>query len=498
MLTLRARYVFPVAGAPIPDGVVSIEDGRIVSCGTAALGCAKTARTAEGGCATHAGGTPAPQAHELCDLGNVAILPGLVNAHVHLDFSDLAAPLGQRGMPFVDWIRRVIEFRRQTVGIDRHPLALGLSESLRSGVTTLGDIASPGWSADDYAASPLGVTVFQELIAPTADRVADAVELARLHGVAQPPSAVTGDLHSRGRLCHILQYGLSPHAPYSVHPKLLAAAIERSNEHQVPLAMHLAESREELELLRHGGGPLRGLLENLGAWDPAVIPPGTRPLDYLRLLASAHHALVIHGNYLDNEEIAFLAANGRRMSVVYCPRTHDWFAHDAYPLEKLLAAGVTVALGTDGRGSAPDLNLLAEMRFAARRHPTVRLDEILKMATINRGAGVGQAVATGSLAPASGPTLRSCLCPTTTPPIPTSCFLIPTPRRRPATAAAQRRIARDARRTHSSIASRPAAPSRQPRRCAGLRRPTRAWRYSRRRNDRRSGRHSPASARPTG
>jgi cytosine/adenosine deaminase-related metal-dependent hydrolase len=380
--------VFPVTGDPIPDGTVSIKGGRIISCG--------------------AGVSLALQAHERCDLGNVAILPGLVNAHVHLDFSDLAAPLGQRGMPFVDWIRRVIEFRRQTVGLDRHPLALGLSESLRSGVATLGDIASFGWSADDYAASPLGVTVFQELIAPTDDRVATAVELAKSHlnvfgtrRVPLPHTACAGypsPLSPREREEGIA-VGLSPHAPYSVHPKLLAAAIELSNEHQVPLAMHLAESREELELLRHGGGPLRGLLADLGAWDPAVIPLGTRPLDYLRLLASADSALVIHGNYLDDEEIAFLAENRGRMAVVYCPRTHDWFAHDAYPLEKMFGAGVTVALGTDGRGSAPDLNLLAEMRFTARRHPAVRLDDILKMGTIYGARALGQEALIGSLAP---------------------------------------------------------------------------------------------------
>ena len=119
--------------------------------------------------------------------------------------------------------------------------------------------------------------------------------------------------------------GLSPHAPYSVHPDLLAAVVELSNRHKIPVAMHLAESPEELELLRHGRGPLRSFLEELGAWDATAVTPGSRPLDYLRLLARAHRALVIHGNFLDDEEIAFLAA-ADRMSVVYCPRTHDWFA----------------------------------------------------------------------------------------------------------------------------------------------------------------------------
>ena len=251
---------------PVPDGAVSIEGGRIVSCGAGV----PPARQ-------YASGTPAPQTHEIRDLGNVAILPGLVNAHVHLNFSDLAAPLGERGMPFADWIRRVIEFRLQTGGPDRHPLALGLGESLRCGVTTLGDIAQPGWSADEFVASPLGVTVFQELIAPTADRVAGAVELAKSHlhvvGTRRVPVPHTACADYVGPFSQWergenITPGLSPHAPYSVHPELLSAAIELSTTNRVPIAMHLAESREELELLRHGGGPLRALLEELGRGTP--------------------------------------------------------------------------------------------------------------------------------------------------------------------------------------------------------------------------------------
>ena len=192
--------------------------------------------------------------------------------------------------------------------------------------------------------------------------------------------------------------GLSPHAPYSAHPDLLSAVVELSNRHKVPVAMHLAESPEELELLRHGRGPLRNFLEELGAWDATAVTPGSRPLDYLRLLARAHRALVVHGNFLDDEEIAFLAA-AERMSVVYCPRTHDWFANPDYPLEKLLAAGATVALGTDGRGASPDLSLLDEMRCAARKHPRVPLAAILRMATIEGAVRLGREMEIGLLAP---------------------------------------------------------------------------------------------------
>jgi len=357
-LVLKGRYVFSGVGVPIADGWVTIADGRIVAVGPC-------------------GADNLPASQEVRDLGNVAILPGLVNAHVHLEFSSLTSPLGQPGISFVDWIRKVMASRRSWGIAREQAVALGLAESLRGGVTTLGEIAQPGWPIEAAASSPLNVTVFQELIAPTAQRVAAAVELARSHLYGSTAGSAKRQL------------GLSPHAPYSVQRELLSAAVAMSAAEHVPVAMHLAESREELELLRQGTGPLRDLLEELGAWDAAQFRPGTRPLEYLRLLAQAHRSLVIHGNYLDDEEIGFLAANAARMAVVYCPRSHGWFGHSPYPLEKMLAVGVAMALGTDGRGSSPDLSLLAEMRLVARRHPTVAPDRILQMGTILGARALG-------------------------------------------------------------------------------------------------------------
>ncbi|MGA2064642.1 MAG: amidohydrolase family protein [Thermoguttaceae bacterium] len=366
--TLRARWVFPVTSPPIRDGVVVISGGRI-----AAVGPAR--------------GEPAD------DLGHVAVLPGLVNAHTHLDLSGLAAPLGPPGQGLTDWIRRVIDYRRQAGPAIREGFRLGLAESLGLGTTTLADVAQPDWPSEALADSPCDATVFLELIAPRMERVAAAMESARNHlqagssAIAKPQAAPTP-----------WRAGLSPHAPYSVHPELLRQAVALSASHHVPLAMHLAESREEIEWLRTGGGPLAALLESLGAWDPTAIQPGRSPLDYLRTLARADRVLVIHGNHLEDAEIGFLAGHRERMAVVYCPRTHAWFGHRPYPLEKLLAAGAAVALGTDSRASAPDLSLLAEIRGVARRHPSVPPQVVIALGTLGGARALGLADA-GSLDP---------------------------------------------------------------------------------------------------
>jgi len=358
---LKARWVFPVSGEPIPDAAVTIEDGRIAAVGM-----------------------PAPGA-PVEDLGNVAILPGLVNAHTHLEFSDLAAPLGRPGMSLVDWIREVIAFRRDFARISHKAVRAGLEESLRCGTTTLGEIAQPDWSSEPFVEAGLRAVIFLELIAPTPDRAEAAIVSAIRH------------LDSAG-LSRAFHPGLSPHAPYSVHPTLLRRVIDLSRVRKAPVAFHLAESHDELELLRWGSGPFRGLLLDLGETDILASWLG-RPLDCLFELAPAHRALVIHGNYLDDEEIAFVARHRAKMSIVYCPRTHAYFGHESYPLETMLSAGVTVALGTDSRASSPDLSVLAEMRFVAKQYPSVPRSTVLRMGTLNGARALGLDAEVGSLEP---------------------------------------------------------------------------------------------------
>lgn len=361
---LKARYLFPVGAPPLADGVLTVRGGKIVAVG----------RSAAEDC-------------EVEDLGNVAILPGLVNAHVHLELSDAPRPLGSPGMAFPDWIRQVIAYRRGRKAEPSAAVRQGLEESLRSGTTTLGEIAQPGWPEEEFERSPTGAVVFLEAIGLVRDRMAAKLEEARRH-----LASAAGARHWRA--------GLSPHAPYTVHPELFAGLAMLAAEAQAPLAFHLAESPEELQLLASGGGPFRELLESLGAWQPEAIPRGTKPLDYLRQLAQANvRSLVIHGNYLDDAEIALIAQARETMSVVYCPRTHAYFGHARHPLARLLAAGANVAVGTDSRASNPDLSVLEELRFVAREFPQLPRLTVLELGTLRGAEALGLADSIGSLAP---------------------------------------------------------------------------------------------------
>jgi cytosine/adenosine deaminase-related metal-dependent hydrolase len=361
--SLTARWILPISGPPIAGGGITIRGERIVEV---------TSRAASGA----------------TDLGDVAILPGFVNAHTHLEFSDLPAPLGERGTPLPAWIRQVIAARggrgADPAATASAAIVQGLAESARNGVTTIGEIATSGWEAAMLENAPLGLNVFYELIGLRADRVDERIADAE-------------EFVTRALVAARWRGGLSPHAPYSVHPELLVGLARLAAANHLPLAMHVAESREELQLLATGDGPFRDLLQVLGAWDPEAIPRGSRPIDYLQVLGLAPRALVIHGNYLDQAERAFLAEHAARMSVVYCPRTHSYFEHDRYPLAEMLADGVRVAIGTDSRASNPDLSLLAELRHVAQMHPDVRPEEILQLGALAGAQALGQDHEVGSL-----------------------------------------------------------------------------------------------------
>jgi cytosine/adenosine deaminase-related metal-dependent hydrolase len=354
--TLRARWVLPIDAPPLEGGYVSVSDGVIADvCGSD------------------------PSRGPVADLGDVVLLPGLVNAHTHLEFSGLAKPLGAPGMSLPTWIRTVIADRGRGDRDAAAAIAAGLHESAAAGVTTIGEIATSPTALYDVDQAPRSL-LFQEAIGFSAGRVESVAAEMEWRVEAAGDAA-----------------GISPHAPYTVHPQLLTRLVDLAISNQLPIAMHLAESREELQLLRDGTGPFQELLAERSMWDGAAIPRGSRPLDYLRQLTRAQRSLAIHGNYFDAEEIAFAGAQRERISVVYCPRTHAYFGHEPYPLEAMLAAGVRVALGTDSRASNPDLNLLREVQFGSVLFPRVDPAVLLRMATLDAAEALGLGDVVGSI-----------------------------------------------------------------------------------------------------
>jgi cytosine/adenosine deaminase-related metal-dependent hydrolase len=363
-LTLRARQIVTMAGKPrgraepLDNGWVRIERGRI-----AALG---------------AGPPPGPAT----DLGDAVILPGLVNAHTHLEFSTLTAPLdGSGGLP--EWIGRVVALRRGRPTADvAGAIRAGLAESAAAGVTLLGDIATSLAPPGSESLGPR-VRVFRETLGLSAS--ARAASLAMLRR----------DLDRLVNTGHFA--GVSPHAPYSVAARLGRAALEMARRLRLPAAMHLAESPAEAELVASGSGPLRAALDRLGAW-PEAPPALLSAADWISLLAHGPRGLVVHGTFLDDVALARLARHRDRLAVVICPRTTRLLSGTLPPLERLRSAGVRVALGTDSRASNPDLSVLGECRalvdgrFASPA-------EALAMATVTGAWALGHERRAGLLAP---------------------------------------------------------------------------------------------------
>jgi cytosine/adenosine deaminase-related metal-dependent hydrolase len=365
-LTLAARYILPVEGEPIADGLLAIDNGRIASVGP------RNGRAAD------------------IDLGNAAITPGFVNAHTHLELAPLT------GRPEagdeVAWLRRVIEQRRtSTTASLREAAARNALASVAAGTTFLADTTTAGLSWEALASVPLRAVVFAEIIG-----------LKRQRGLQTSDAAWTwlSKVKPEDQVAACARPGLSPHAPYSTSGWLY----HRAASSRLPLSTHLAEMPEELELLRTRSGPLRRMLEDLGAWDDEWEPIGPRPADYVRKgeLRQADW-LVAHGTYLEPSDFWQLrpeaAPGGQRVAVAYCPRTHARFGHAPHPFRAMLERGVVVCLGTDSLASAPSLSILDEIRFLHRRDPSLGGPLLLTMATLFGAWALRGETTTGSLRP---------------------------------------------------------------------------------------------------
>jgi cytosine/adenosine deaminase-related metal-dependent hydrolase len=312
------------------------------------------------------------------DIWPVIATPPLINCHTHLEFSSISESLTPSN-PFPEWIRSLMQWRReQPENPSRRAIELGMKESQAAGVAAIGEITtgeltdlSSCYSEDDQGPA---IASFREAIGLRPGRIQEQLETARRHLSTPVPSSIIR--------------GLSPHAPYTVHPDLLSGLALLAREHQAPLAMHLAETRDELQLLEHGTGRLAEFLKSLDLFDSSTFPGGRCVRECLEQLCLAPRSLVVHGNYLNDDDVSWLRGHPQ-CTVVYCPRTHSYFGHDRYPLERYMAADTRITLGTDSRASNPDLSLWREVQYVAQTYPELTIGTLISFVTTNATEALG-------------------------------------------------------------------------------------------------------------
>jgi cytosine/adenosine deaminase-related metal-dependent hydrolase len=368
-LLLRSRLVVPVARPVVEDGAVLLAGNRI-----AAVGAWKELSRQHSG--------------EVVDLGGRILLPGLINAHCHLDYTGMAGQL-RPARGFTDWIKAIVAIKATWSLADFSASWLeGARSLLRSGVTTVVDIeAVPGLVADSVPATPLRVVSCHELIS-----------------IRHPETAPDFVTECDGRVSawpNELR-GLSPHAPYTTSIPLLRAAAETARARGWLLTTHVAESAEEFDMFRHARG---AMFEWLAAQRDCA-DCGTRtPVEHLDAAgALVPGLLAVHANYLWDSDVRLLAARG--VSVAHCPRSHRFFGHHAFPFDALRRAGVTICLGTDSMATVLrqdaeplELNIFSEMRSFAAAQPEVSPEEIIRMVTVNGAKALGRPGEFGEISP---------------------------------------------------------------------------------------------------
>jgi cytosine/adenosine deaminase-related metal-dependent hydrolase len=373
-MILRARVVVTMNGPPIEDGAVAISRDRLVGAG-------KFAETK----ARHSG--------KIVDLGERVLLPGLINAHCHLDYTCMGGEI-PRPQSFTEWVGAINAEKAKLSEADyRESIRQGFAEAKKFGTTTIVNLtAFPELIAE--VRPPIRTWWFAELIDVRApERANELVDLAV------------------ERLKPATNWGLAPHALYTASANLYHRCEDIARRDNVLLTTHLAESHEEMAMFRDGSGPLYEFLKEIGrdmsdcGKDETPVakfagasgsPRRIRPAADGRALPSW---IIAHLNELTESDFALLEKLPAKFHIVHSPRSHAYFGHSPFQFERLRQLGFDICLGTDSLASNDDLSLFAEMRQFAKMFPSVSPDEILRMVTVNPAQALRQGNALGKICP---------------------------------------------------------------------------------------------------
>jgi aminodeoxyfutalosine deaminase len=360
-MIIRAATVVTMDGPPIRGGVVRVEADRIVEVG------------------------PAIGGDGVVDLTDHVLLPGLINAHCHLDYTALRGKIPPP-VSFADWIRAInAEKAKLTLDDYLHSIAEGAVEAQRFGTTSLVNLEAFPELAAAVQPMPLETWWCAELIDLNARGRAEQV-------IADAMAKFASAKKARGGI------GLAPHAPFTSSRQLYERCLRMAGRENLLLTTHLAESAEEMEMFRQREGRLFEFLKSLGR--PMDDCGGVTPVQiFISTLAAraievnrpSQNWIVAHLNELTDDDFELLERLPSKFSIAHCPRSHAYFGHSAFAYQKLEALKFNICLATDSLASNVDLNLFAEMRVFRKSHSEVGAEKILEMVTLNPAKALGAA-----------------------------------------------------------------------------------------------------------
>ena len=344
-MILSASWVIPVSSPPISEGAVVLNGERIQDVGPAA----EILRSYPD--------------REVRDFRGAALLPGLVNAHSHLELTLLRGYLENLG--FGDWIRRLTRTKYELLTREdlKFSALAGACEAVRSGITTLGEAMDLGTSLDALTASGLRGVLYQEVFSPRPEEAEERLEEleAKLASLEERIGIATARRNGcgEGRSTRIIP-GVSPHAPFSVSGPLFRKVRQWAACRGLPVCIHVAESEEESLLIEEGRGPMAEALASRGIrWSA----PGCSPVQYLdRLGVLGPGTLLVHCVRLRPPDLPILKRSG--VSVAHCPKSNWKLGNGWMDLKQVFQAGIPLGLGSDSVASNNSMDLFEEMRFA--------------------------------------------------------------------------------------------------------------------------------------
>ena len=363
-MIIRARKLLPITSQPIDYGAIVIQGSKIIALGKEKVILKKY------------------PAEKVVDLENRLVMPGLINAHTHLELSQLKGKIGER-REFFDWIIELVETRRRlgTKNLE-HAVRSSLIELLTSGTTCVGDISSTEAALPMLAKSGLRAVAFLEVLGPEEQKSEQIFE------------ALKKRLGKLKDLSNLITPGVSPHSAYSVSPLLINKISGYTSDNSLPVQIHLSETAHERLYVNGKSSDLDGYLEHFG-WKGIKKEKSKSPLGFLNQ-SGLNNFTAVHCVHPSGPDIKLMCKNG--ISCVFCPRSNYFLGVGKAPVEDMAQAGINLAIGTDSLASNIDLDLWEEMRFAylVSRLPARKL---IEMATLNGARALGLERITGSLEP---------------------------------------------------------------------------------------------------